>query len=491
MDYSVIIEEDFTNNNNLDDPMLSRVFELLQNEPLNIVFSPDSNQNTKDDIPIQNDNFQEIIDNEIQLKNEIQPLQINDTILYYESDQLSNEVEVLLVEAPQLQIEVATLSSEVEIINSEECKENIVNENKIFDRIFELFKEDSIIPINKEGENIVESEDLQSSNKESIKNVIKDENQINNKVLELFKDELINIFPFHNIYTYVLYITEKEKIKFKEHYNKCSYKFNYEFYLGANGYAFKLYFNNFLKKRKEEVKDNPIAIKIKDLIGGKKFYLKNEKQLGHIRSFINIIRNAKKNNYKKICILESDVIFHKNFEFLLKKNYNLIQSSSLLYLGSNDRSISITTNLLPFNPDKSYSKLKKKKPNLSQEELLAEVEKKRVSHHKKRLQFKDIINKNENYFKNEGKYIPVCPYGTFAMIIDESLFDIILEVLDLQIYPTDVLFFYVQSILKDDQWGVLFPNLIICDVSTSSILDDRNQEAFAEGRGWDLNYYNS
>jgi len=77
------------------------------------------------------------------------------------------------------------------------------------------------------------------------------------------------------------------------------------------------------------------------------------------------------------------------------------------------------------------------------------------------------------------------------MIIDESLFDIILEVLDLQIYPTDVLFFYVQSILKDDQWGVLFPNLIICDVSTSSILDDRNQEAFAVGRGWDLNYYNS
>ena len=32
-----------------------------------------------------------------------------------------------------------------------------------------------------------------------------------------------------SLVNYVLYITDQERIIFKEHYNKCSYKFNYEF----------------------------------------------------------------------------------------------------------------------------------------------------------------------------------------------------------------------------------------------------------------------
>ena len=297
--------------------------------------------------------------------------------------------------------------------------------------------------------------------------------------------------PLKDVHIYVLYIYEKEKVVFEEQMNKNGIKLNYSFYLGANGYAFKEYFHNFLRKRKEEVVDNPIYKKINEIINNKKFFLRNEKQLGHTRSFINMINNAKKNNYKKICILESDVIFIKDFEKRIKKYRDIIKNSSLFYLGSNDNKLSITTDFLPFNPEKSYEKIKRKKPNLSQEELLLEVEKKRVNHHKKRLKYSSLIEKNNEIFEKEGKYIPFCPYGTFAMIIDSSIFDKVLEVLELQVYPTDVLFFYIQHILEESKWGTAFPNLVICDVSTSMILDNRNQEKFAEGRGWNLDYYHS
>jgi len=297
--------------------------------------------------------------------------------------------------------------------------------------------------------------------------------------------------PLKDIHIYALYIYEKEKDNFKEHVEKAGIKLNYEFYLGANGYAFEEYFLNFIKKRKHEVINNPIYQKIKEIINGKKYYLKNEKQLGHTRSFINMIRNAKKNKYKKMCILESDVIFIKNFESRIKEYRDIINKSHLFYLGSNDNKLSISTDFLPFNPERSYDKIKKKKPNLNHDELLIEVEKKRVNHHKKRLKFTELIKKNNMLYETQGKYRPYCPYGTFAMIIDEAIYDKVLEVLELQIYPTDVLFFYIQHILDDEKFGTAFPNLVICDVSTSMILEDRNQEKFAEGRGWNLEYYYS
>jgi len=297
------------------------------------------------------------------------------------------------------------------------------------------------------------------------------------------------INPMKKIHTYVLYIYEDEKNKFNEQKEKSNVKLDFEFYLGTNGYVFKQYFRDFLRKRISEVKDNPIFQRISEIINHKKFYLKNEKQLGHIRSFINIIRNAKKNKYKKICILESDVIFIKDFEKKIRIYDEVIKSSSLFYLGSNDKSISITTNLFLFDKKKSYDKIKKKKPNLSEEELLKEVEKKRLSNLKKRSRFSDLIKRNDEYFINERKYIANCPYGTFAMIIDEKIYDKILEVLDLQVYPTDVLFFYMQDILDEKEWCVSFPNLLIADVTHSYILQERHQEKFAEGRGWKLEDY--
>jgi len=309
-----------------------------------------------------------------------------------------------------------------------------------------------------------------------------------NSSISSYKNESVKDI-FKNIHVYVLYIYEEEIKKFTEQMDKNKIELDYEFYMGTNGSVFSTYFRNFLKKRKEEIKDNPIFLKIKNIINDKKYYLRNEKQLGHTRSFINIIRNAKKNKYKKICILESDVIFHKEFQNNLNKYINIINHSKLFYLGTNDSKINVTTDLITFDEEKIKKIILNKCPNFTYEQILNEINRKKNNYEKERLRFSDIIEKNNKMFKNYKIYIPFCPYGTFSMIIDESIYDLILEVLELQIYPTDVLFFYIQSVLEDEEWGVAFPNLTIADVSHSYILKNRNNKYFAISRGWELNDY--
>ena len=272
---------------------------------------------------------------------------------------------------------------------------------------------------------------------------------------QLFMNQLVDKI-------YILYITQNEINKFQKQMAANNLDIKYEFYLGTNGSAFKPYIQYFIKKRKNELKDNPIFRKINEIIDHKKYFIRNEKQLGHIRSFINIIRNAQKNNYKKICILESDALFHKDFQSLLQNYKETISTYPLFYLGSNDSRVKITN---------SFS------------EKLDIPEKKK--------QFTNLILKNYQLYQEKKVYQPHLPYGTFAMIIDQSLFQSVLDTLLLQIFPTDVLFFYIQHQLNESNinWGTAYPNLIIADVSKSSILEDRDPVKFAKSRGWILENY--
>ena len=92
---------------------------------------------------------------------------------------------------------------------------------------------------------------------------------------------------------------------------------------------------------------NKLNIKFKRITGinGKKVYSKYKTplgpgQLGCLLSHINIMKDAIKNNYENILVLEDDVIFHKNFHNILKKTYNnIIQNEKrfdLIYLGGDD-----------------------------------------------------------------------------------------------------------------------------------------------------------
>ena len=298
---------------------------------------------------------------------------------------------------------------------------------------------------------------------------------------DLQKELEEKIIPSDYIHFYVLYIYEEELLKFLK--NSKNIEIKYSLFPGINGLAFEEYFPYFVKKRKKEIENNPIFLKILEIIQNKNYIIKNERQLGHIRSFINIIKNAKQKKYKKICILESDVIFSKNFSSKLKNYMNIINSTKLFYLGTNDSKLASTTNFIPFNDNNIKEKLISKKiPNFDEEFI-----KKKEEYLYKRLLFNEKIEENDRLIKN-NIYRPHYPNGTFAVIIDESIYDLILEVLELQIFPTDILFYYIQYYLKND-WCCAYPNIVIADVSSSYILQSRDMIKFSESRGWKLDDY--
>ena len=92
---------------------------------------------------------------------------------------------------------------------------------------------------------------------------------------------------------------------------------------------------------------NKLNIKFKRITGidGKKVYSKYKTylspgELGCLLSHINIMKDAIKNNYENILVLEDDIIFHKDFHNILKKTYNNIIKNEkrfdLIYLGYNN-----------------------------------------------------------------------------------------------------------------------------------------------------------
>lgn len=67
------------------------------------------------------------------------------------------------------------------------------------------------------------------------------------------------------------------------------------------------------------------------------FNRKDEKyvlgQLGCRLSHLSAIAHAKENNYKRILILEDDIVFLKNINDLILANFNNIENSDVIYFG--------------------------------------------------------------------------------------------------------------------------------------------------------------
>lgn len=93
-------------------------------------------------------------------------------------------------------------------------------------------------------------------------------------------------------------------------------------------------------------KMNNLGLKYKRISGvdGKKIYNKYKHktklrpgQLGCLLSHQNVLKDAIKNNYNNILVLEDDVIFHKNFHNEFKKKYKYLidreNEFDLIYLG--------------------------------------------------------------------------------------------------------------------------------------------------------------
>lgn len=205
---------------------------------------------------------------------------------------------------------------------------------------------------------------------------------------------------------YALYINEYEHNNISKKLKK--HNINATYILGING--------------KEELHDefnNQTKIKT---IGA----------YGHIHSFIIIIQNAIKNNYKNILILEADIYISSKFNKDIQKYNNL--SYKLLYLGASQH------NWTPKN------------------------------------------SKKHNYYYAHNTY------GTFALAINHTIFkEYLTELQKLQL-PSDTCLLKIQQKYYGSCY-VTYPNLIICDVTKSSTSKERNQCTIMQTFKWNSALY--
>ena len=151
-------------------------------------------------------------------------------------------------------------------------------------------------------------------------------------------------------------------------------------------------------------------------------------------SMHSLLKDAVKNNYKKILVLQDDIIFHNDFNNLFKKKINKISENwKLLYLGASQ---------------KKWEKI--------------------------------IINNETDYYNSYNTD------GAFAVGIDCSVFDTLLKEIEKIQAPFDSgALQFIQKKYKDECF-VFFPNIIIADVRDSDCRESRNIKQYSEVFKWNI-----
>lgn len=160
----------------------------------------------------------------------------------------------------------------------------------------------------------------------------------------------------------------------------------------------------------------------------------NRYALGCLYSHYNIIKDASFNNYKRILILEDDVIFCNNFHDKFLEFIKIADNWKLLYLGG-----------------------------------------------------------SQHYWKGiniKGKYYhPQKLDGTFAYGIDSSIYQDILETENINNRPIDNILWDIQMRYESESYSS-YPPLIIADISDSDIRGSRNIGLHRRQCRWDRCKYN-
>ena len=153
----------------------------------------------------------------------------------------------------------------------------------------------------------------------------------------------------------------------------------------------------------------------------------NKGQLGCLRSHRKILEDAIKNNHKKILIFEDDVIFKDTWDNI-QKNIERFQPSQphLVYLGCSQHK---WTNI-------------------------------RLKYIKTKRIIKDIEIK-------KGFYRPLYSFGSFAVMIDQSIFKHLLDKYKKETKPIDHYLLEYQASNRN-RCIVMYPNKVIADVSSSN-----------------------
>lgn len=173
-------------------------------------------------------------------------------------------------------------------------------------------------------------------------------------------------------------------------------------------------------------------------------YIPSSGSLAILFSMKNMLFDAIRQDYSKILVLQDDIFFIDNFYERLEEQLKIIKNIDwkLLYLGANDRNLR----------------------NKGDEEL-------------------NKIKKNKYYFA-EGNID-----GAFGVIINNSIFIELIEEIDKFNLPFDS--GPLKTIQKKymKECIVLYPNLIIADVTESDCRHSRNQQIFSKDLLWNLDEY--
>lgn len=173
----------------------------------------------------------------------------------------------------------------------------------------------------------------------------------------------------------------------------------------------------------------------------------NSNQSNHQLTIKMILEDAIDNDYKEIMILEYDIYFHKNYNCLYNKYKKLIDCNDIIHLGSSQH------------------------------------------------YWYDLITKEPIKIKNYNNlkfYTNNHSLGTFAIILKNKVYLEYLNFINYNLstikkFPSDVI---LSIISKNYKSIVLYPNLIICDITKSTIKpENRKNKNLHIKFKWNYNNY--
>ena len=247
--------------------------------------------------------------------------------------------------------------------------------------------------------------------------------------------------PTFSKYTYVLYINERQKNRFINYYDtiiKYEIDMKYDLIEGERK-------ENVIQMTKDKFNKNP-----KEIISSYNGLYKNELvgwfkdknwdinkkvikyfgQYGHICSFIKIINDAIDKKLDDVVIFEYDIQIKKDISKHLINFNSISRECDMIYFG--------------------YS-----------------------THYNTMIDNKKLKSKNIT--------------GTFAIYLKNTIFKDLLELLKLYILPTDEIFTIIQKRVKT----YTYPNIIISDITSSSIMPkiNKDEDLYVKKFGWNKNEY--
>lgn len=163
-----------------------------------------------------------------------------------------------------------------------------------------------------------------------------------------------------------------------------------------------------------------------------KTQIKNVNQLGNLIAHMNVIKDAQKNKYNRILILEDDIYHHNNFDNLFIKYVENINKFDILYLGG--------------------------------------IQKKW-----------DSIKIESNYYNSKNTY------GGFAYGINRSMYTKMILLMEELVLPLDKCLIQVQK--YSNKCYVTYPNLFITDLENGKIHRNRDIKKYSKYFKWQLDDY--